>query len=269
MPQTSERVHEFGPFRYDAGQRLLFRDGEIIPLVPKAIDTLQVLLERRGRVVGRDELMRLVWPDTVVEETGLARNIYLLRKALGAEADLYIETIPKRGYRFLAGPPGAKASSRSWLWLVATGLAVLAAFVYWQFYAASRYLPQGNGFAVLAALPFDCLPASPECRAFSQGFNEVLVTELSKLERVHVISPSTVRRYQQFRISPAVMARLLGVEVILEGSVQQEGDRRVITTRLADVHSGKLIWGGAYDSQVPAPASAITEQIGTQLRASR
>ncbi len=267
MAQTSERVHEFGPFRFDAEQRLLFRDGELIPLVPKAIDTLQVLLERRGRVVGKDELMRLVWPDTVVEESGLARNISLLRKALGAEADLYIETIPKRGYRFLAGSPGATASSPRWRWLIATGVVVLAAFVYWQFYAPSRYLPRGSGFAVLAALPFECLPAGPECRAFSQGFNEVLVAELSKLERVHVISPSTVRRYQQVGISPVVMARVLGVEVILEGSVQQQGDRRVITARLADVHSGKLIWGGAYDGQ--APASAITAEVGTRLRASR
>jgi DNA-binding winged helix-turn-helix (wHTH) protein len=79
-------VFAFGPFHYDAEQRLLFRQGEVVPLVPKAIDTLHVLLERRGRVVEKAELMKLVWPDTTVEDVGLARNISLLRKALDDEA---------------------------------------------------------------------------------------------------------------------------------------------------------------------------------------
>jgi DNA-binding winged helix-turn-helix (wHTH) protein len=98
-------VFAFGPFHYDAEQRLLFRQGEVVPLVPKAIDTLHVLLERRGRVVEKAELMKLVWPDTTVEEAGLARNISLLRKALDDESGQYIETIPRRGYRFAAEAP--------------------------------------------------------------------------------------------------------------------------------------------------------------------
>jgi hypothetical protein len=67
-------TYEFGPFRYDAGQRLLFRGGDLVPLVPKALETLHVLLERRGSVVEKSELMKLVWPDTNVEDVGLARN---------------------------------------------------------------------------------------------------------------------------------------------------------------------------------------------------
>ena len=104
MNHPAGPVRAFGPFRYDPEQRLLFRAGAIVPLVPKAIDTLHVLLERHGRVVEKHELMQLVWPDTVVEEVGLARNISLLRKALGDEGDPneYIETIPRRGYRFVA-----------------------------------------------------------------------------------------------------------------------------------------------------------------------
>ena len=95
--QSKEPVYQLGPFHYDAAQRLLFREGELVQLVPKAVEMLHALLERRGSVVDKDELMKLVWPDTVVEEVGLARNISLLRKALGGEADTYIETIPKRG----------------------------------------------------------------------------------------------------------------------------------------------------------------------------
>ena len=79
-------VYAFGPFHYDPEQRLLFRQDEVVPLVPKAIDTLHVLLERRGRVVEKADLMKLVWPDTTVEDVGLARNISLLRKALDDEA---------------------------------------------------------------------------------------------------------------------------------------------------------------------------------------
>src|SRR5208283_4931469 len=96
------RVYEFGPFRYDPAQRLLFRGGEVVALPPKAIDTLHVLIERRGQIVEKAELMRLVWPDCTVEEVGLARNVSLLRKALGDDQEQFITTIPKRGYRFVA-----------------------------------------------------------------------------------------------------------------------------------------------------------------------
>jgi len=96
-------IHRFGPFQYDSEQRLLFRGGETVQLGPKAIDTLHVLLESRGRMVEKSELMRLVWPDTTVEEVGLARNISILRKALGDEGGeaQYVETIPRRRYRFV------------------------------------------------------------------------------------------------------------------------------------------------------------------------
>ena len=102
MSQPPGIVYRFGPFRYSSAQRLLYRDDVLVPLMPKAADTLQALLERRGQVVGKAELMKAVWPDCVVEDVGLARNISLLRKALGDDAEGYIETIPKRGYRFTA-----------------------------------------------------------------------------------------------------------------------------------------------------------------------
>ena len=89
--QPQGRVYRFGPFRFDPAERCLSRDGEPVVLMPKAIDTLAVLLERRGQVVEKAELMKLVWPDCVVEEIGLARNISLLRKALGENAENYIE----------------------------------------------------------------------------------------------------------------------------------------------------------------------------------
>jgi DNA-binding winged helix-turn-helix (wHTH) protein/TolB-like protein len=241
-------VHRFGPFQYDSGQRLLLRDGEIVPLVPKAIDTLHVLLEQRGRVVEKSDLMKLVWPDTTVEEIGLARNISILRKTLGDETgdSSYIETIPRRGYRFAA----AEAPTRRKLApaiVIAIAVAALAGLVWWQFYTPSRYLVPMPGGASLAVVPFECLSAGADSSAFARGLSESLVSELSNLRGVQVLSPTTVRRHQRFGMSMGLMGRLLGLDVLVEGTVQKGEDRVRIASRLVDVHTGRLIWARNYD----------------------
>lgn len=109
MPAERE-FYEFGPFRLDASRRVLLRDGEpMAGLTPKVVETLAALVRRGGDIVAKDELMEAVWPDAHVEESNLTSNISLLRKALGAAADgrPYIETFPKRGYRFNLAPPRA------------------------------------------------------------------------------------------------------------------------------------------------------------------
>lgn len=103
MSTQSKRLYEFGPFRLDTSERLLLRNDRIVTLTPKAFDTLVALIENTGRLVERDDLMRAVWPDTFVDESTLTSNISILRKALGQNnGDQYIETVPKRGYRFVA-----------------------------------------------------------------------------------------------------------------------------------------------------------------------
>ncbi|HEY6401536.1 MAG TPA: transcriptional regulator, partial [Blastocatellia bacterium] len=100
----ADRIYEFGPFRLEADEQLLLRDGEAIPLQPKAFDLLLILVENHGHLLGKDELLKAVWPDTVVEEVNLANNISILRKALaeGRSEQRFIETAPRRGYRFVA-----------------------------------------------------------------------------------------------------------------------------------------------------------------------
>src|SRR5688572_7618976 len=102
-------AYEFGPFRIDLGERLLRRGDNILPLTPKAAETLVVLVEQSGRLVSKDELMGRLWPGTFVEEANLTNQISLLRKALGDNAadPAYIETVPRRGYRFIAEVKGA------------------------------------------------------------------------------------------------------------------------------------------------------------------
>jgi DNA-binding winged helix-turn-helix (wHTH) protein len=102
MP-TRRLIYEFGPFRIDQRERLLRRGREVVSLPPKAVDLLLALPDLPGQAVTKDELLRRVWPGTFVEEGSLAQNVSLLRKALGdGEASRFIETIPRRGYRFVA-----------------------------------------------------------------------------------------------------------------------------------------------------------------------
>ncbi|HEX6733094.1 MAG TPA: LpqB family beta-propeller domain-containing protein [Pyrinomonadaceae bacterium] len=105
MSQQNQRLYEFGPFRLDAGRRLLLRDGEPVKVFPKEFDTLLALVERSGEELDKDELMRRVWGDTIVEESNLAKNISALRKVLGESPSQhqYIVTVPGQGYRFVAG----------------------------------------------------------------------------------------------------------------------------------------------------------------------
>jgi DNA-binding winged helix-turn-helix (wHTH) protein/tetratricopeptide (TPR) repeat protein len=104
MNEPLPASYEFGPFSVDAGRRLLLRNGDPVPLAPKVLETLLVLIENRDRVLSKDELLRQVWGDTIVEEGGLTRNVSVLRKSLGEKPEdhQYIVTVPARGYRFVA-----------------------------------------------------------------------------------------------------------------------------------------------------------------------
>src|SRR5262244_3010497 len=104
MSQQPMHIYEFGPFRLDVGEHLLLRDGGAVPLTPKAFDLLLALVERHGHLLEKEELLKKVWPDTFVEEANLASNISQVRKALGEgeNGQRFIETAPKRGYRFIA-----------------------------------------------------------------------------------------------------------------------------------------------------------------------
>jgi DNA-binding winged helix-turn-helix (wHTH) protein/pimeloyl-ACP methyl ester carboxylesterase len=117
MPTDQAPVYDFGNFRLEPRERRLLRDGSPIPLTTKVFDTLRVLLERAGRLVTKDELMQLLWPNTIVEENNLNHNVSVLRRALGEQPDgpRFIETVPRVGYRFVAQvtQPGFASTSGS------------------------------------------------------------------------------------------------------------------------------------------------------------
>ena len=103
MSKLENHLYEFGPFRLDLSERQLFRDGEPVSLTPKALETLVKLVTNSGHIVEKADLLKEVWKDTFVEEANISRHIWMLRKALGKNENgqSYIETIPKRGYRFI------------------------------------------------------------------------------------------------------------------------------------------------------------------------
>jgi DNA-binding winged helix-turn-helix (wHTH) protein/TolB-like protein len=269
-------IHEFGPFRYDDSQRTIFRDGEPLPLQPKTFETFAALFERRGQVVDKADLIKLVWPDTTVEETGLARNISQLRKALGDEAEEYVETVPKRGYRFRAAEPSAppapqtqRGKRKQWLWaaLLLTGVALLGGLLWQQFYEPSRYVPDAD--LTLAVLPFEEM--SPELKAarFADGMTELLHTGLSRLPRTNLIAASVIARYAEKRVPVPVMTRLLRLDAVVEGSAQLENGTVRVNARITDVRSGRLIWSNSIErpaASLLAAQSAAADMVEAGAR---
>src|SRR6516162_9998350 len=108
--QNRPEIYEFGPFRLEPAERKLLRGGEVVALTPKVFDTLVMLVRHSGHLLEKDDLIRSLWPDSFVEEGNLSNNIFVLRKALGNDRE-YIETVPRRGYRFVGAVrqlPGAE-----------------------------------------------------------------------------------------------------------------------------------------------------------------
>src|SRR5262245_37406145 len=136
MPHTPR--YEFGPFQLDPSNRVLLREGETISLTPKATDLLLILVANAGEILKKDELLKVIWPNTFVEESNLTQNIFTLRKVLGDRRvdPRYIETVPRRGYRFVASVTDTKRQNQ---------LGPISRTVS----AASRPRPQ-----VMAVLPF-------------------------------------------------------------------------------------------------------------------
>ena len=102
MNHQAKPCYEFGPFRLDVSEHVLLRQGHPVPLTPKVFEVLRVLVQNSGRLVEKEELLKEIWPDSFVEEANLNRSVSVLRKALGEDPSRYIQTVPKRGYRFVA-----------------------------------------------------------------------------------------------------------------------------------------------------------------------
>jgi DNA-binding winged helix-turn-helix (wHTH) protein/Tfp pilus assembly protein PilF len=255
----AHRSFEFGPFHLDLSERLLLRNGKAVPLAPKVFDTLSILVENSGHILEKDELMTKLWPDTFVEESSLSQNIFQLRKVLAEDTpDLqYIETIPKRGYRFSADVTEIMRDDDE---------------------AASPYLMNARSLikedetslAVksLAVLPFKPLGEEKADEYLGLGMADATIIKLSGLRQLLVLPTSTVIRYTGRRNNTLTLGRKLNVDAILDGTIQQADDRVRVTVQLICLESGKTIWSGKFDehfTDIFAVQDSISEQVAGAL----
>jgi DNA-binding winged helix-turn-helix (wHTH) protein/TolB-like protein/Tfp pilus assembly protein PilF len=262
MPVDSE-AYAFGPYVLGRSRRALLRDGEPVGVTPKAFDLLTVLVESGGSVVSKETLMTRLWPDTVVEEGSLAFQISTLRKALGDGR--YIVTIPGRGYQ-LAGPVqtvegGVEAivrdeerttivvsDERSPMLLVMVSIAAIAIAVAAYFLIRSRR-PAGAPIHSIAVLPFKPVAGANRDEAFELGMADTLITRLSHLPNVTVSPTSAVRRFNKLDQDALAAGRDLGVDSVLDGSLQRGADRMRVTVRLLRTSDGHPLWAEQYDEK--------------------
>jgi DNA-binding winged helix-turn-helix (wHTH) protein/TolB-like protein/Tfp pilus assembly protein PilF len=245
--------YAFGPFLLDMGEQRLLRGEEAVPLTLKAFELLRVLVENRGHLLTKEELLRRVWPDAVVEENNLTVTMSALRKALdeGPTDRQYIETVPRRGYRFVAdlgvatdavpAPTAARPRSFGPSAAVVVAALALAGIVTW---GRQRSMREAAPVRSMAVLPFRSLTHDSEYLGL--GMADTLITRLGRTTLL-VRSTGAVQKYAQAGLDPVAAGRELQVESVLEGSIQTAGGRLRTTVRVLRVGDGSTLWAGTFD----------------------
>jgi TolB-like protein/thioredoxin-like negative regulator of GroEL len=233
--------YEFGPFRVDARERQLLRDGEVVPLRPKVFDILLALLQNSGHILNKDEVMKLVWRDTAVEEGNIARNISTLRHALGEQPRerKYIETIPWRGYRFVANVKE-----------VSEELAL-------------------SPINSIAILPFVNVANEPSLDYLADGIAETLINNLSQLAQLKVMSRNSTFRYKGRATDVTAAGRDLNVQAVVIGRVVSYDDLLSISVELVDARDDRHMWGSQHirkHADIFKTQETIAREIADKLR---
>ena len=227
---------EFANYRLKRTERLLLGPNGPVELSARSFDILTLLLERPDEVVGKTELFDAVWPGVVVEENTLQVHVSALRKLLPAEM---IVTVHGRGYKY-AGPRPFAATA--------------------EVTAPSR--------ASIAVLPFDNMSGDPEQGYFSDGITEDIITQLGKFREFLVIARNSSFQFRGKANDLAEVAKKLGVQYVVEGSVRKIGNRVRVTVQLIDASSTAHIWGEHYDRELDdifAIQDEITQMIAARL----
>jgi TolB-like protein/DNA-binding winged helix-turn-helix (wHTH) protein len=299
--RDTRQLYEFGQYRLDPAERKLLRGNEIVTLTPKAFDTLVLLVRYSGHLLEKDELIRMLWPDTFVEDGSLSNNIFLLRKALG-EDPAFIETVPRRGYRFIGAvrrfpdggpgpreelrlgspPPDAPLDLQPRALAVATlptkarplsqnraaaGITVLVvlalvAAALWLYRSAAGRGPIDS----VAVLPFENAGGDPNTEYLSDGIAESLINSLSQLPHLKVMSRDSAFHYRGEVPDVQTVGHKLGVRAVFKGRVAQHGDMLAISAELIDARDNSHIWGQQYIRK-PSDIFALQEEIAKEMTA--
>ena len=308
MSEPQLQVYEFDEFRVDASKRTLTKgDGEQIPLKPKVFDTLLYLVRHGGKVIGKDELMSEIWIDSIVEENNLNQNISMLRRIFGEKPgqQRFIVTVAGHGYRFVPevrsvldqpisrdqttenldespidggvkirekAPAQYRRSNlhkRKWLAVfAASSVLALAAVGYrllWRTNEGSVDAP----IRTIAVLPFKPLVVENRNEALEFGMADTLISKLSGSDEVVVRPLSASRRFTSLEQDSLAAGRELGVESILDGTIQTWGDRIRISVKLVRTSDGKQLWAEQFDEKftdIFVVQDSISEKVGAALK---
>ncbi len=266
------RRWRFGAYLLDEREHRLTHAGGVVDLTPKAFALLVHLVERRGRLVRREELMTTLWPDTFVEDGTLARHVSSLRAALGPDASL-VETVPKLGYRFagaveeVAEPEvstapspstaplsgsgsspraghGPALAARPLLWLA---LAFVVLVAVWLGPLRRSPAPAPPSLRSVAVLPFASIGEHVPDDHLELGLADELILELSRLARLEVRPLGAVARDERATTDPVGFGRALGVDAVLVGTLRRQEGRLRVTARLLATADGRALWSGSFD----------------------
>jgi TolB-like protein/DNA-binding winged helix-turn-helix (wHTH) protein/Flp pilus assembly protein TadD len=279
-------MKSFKAFRLDTANHLLWRNGERVPIAPKGFDVLAYLVEHAGRVVTQDEILEALWPETHVNPEVLRKYILEIRKALGDRPDNpeFIQTVPKRGYRFVAPVTDESAAERPDLptsgateeqgteeddspaitlseqegsfvkrrlrkLAIIPVLAVIVAAGLGAYFLLTRNGRKSSSSTntSIAVLPFADMSPSQDQEYFSDGLTEQLINDLAKIPNLKVIGRSSAFQFKGKNEDLREVGRKLGVANVLEGRVRREGNHVRITAELIKADDGFQLWSQTYD----------------------
>ena len=229
-----DRQRSFGPFVLDRERQALLREGEPLPIGHRGYLILEALLDANGETVSKTALLERAWPGLVVEEANLTVQVGTLRKAMGADGETLIVTVPRTGYRLMRPAP------------------------------ASTAMPPGPAAATIAVMPFANLSGVPEQEYFADGMVDELITALSRFKSFAVVSRTSTFAYKNKALDIRDAARELGVRYVLEGSVRRSGERLRVTAQLVDSETGAHLWAEKFEgvtADVFAFQDSITESV--------
>jgi len=289
MSGTSRTVYEFGPFRLEPAEGRLMKGGVPVHVTPKALELLVALAKRPGRLVTKDELVAEVWPDTFVEEGNLAVNMTRLRQALNDDTgQTYVETVPKRGYRFVAAvrevgaeppagpaptPPADKAPTPETTkrpavpkYVMVATAAIVVMTVLGATYVSRREVspPAAGAVRSLVVTQFSSIAAATGQAHLEQGIPDAVTTRLASLRQLRVPPTAALRAGED----PFATAARLGVDAVLTGSVQRDGDQLRVTAQLSRAADRSQLWAGRFDQRftdIFTVEDALAERIASSL----
>lgn len=271
MAARATHSYRFGRYRVDATDRLLYKDAELIALPPKVFDTLLMLVTNHGHVLGKDEMLKQLWPDTFVEDGTLTQYISLLRKALGENAN-WVENLPRRGYRFMAPVEEIRDDAterlpdleltRSTTRIktlrmagVTAGVIVIASWLAWL------YLSRPAPIRSIAVLPFLNLSGNSAFDYISDGLSEELTHALTRLPGIRVVARTSAFQFRGRNEDVRKIGQRLNVAGLLEGSVRFDRNRIRVTAQFVDTRTGYHLWSETYDGSL-GDLMSIQQRIG-------